>query len=112
MTDDTKELIIRRRRQMVVHSCIYYHLNQNLISDDQWQAWANQLRRLQRKNPGNVGYMDEEFKDWDGSTGCHLPIKERHVITLAERLLRANPDIHAVFEPDVPFETAYVHHQV
>ena len=39
MDDKTsvKELIKRRRLQMLVHSAIYYDMDTQIITDDQWQ---------------------------------------------------------------------------
>lgn len=70
-----QELIRRRRGQMIYHSAIYYHLDNNIISDYTWQQWADELAEIQNKHPDqcNIGYHDEEFKDWNGSTGMHLP---------------------------------------
>ena len=36
------------RRLMLVHSCIYYELNTNVVSDHKWQEWANELTSLQK----------------------------------------------------------------
>ena len=43
------ELLNRRRRQILVHSGIYYKMNDNLISDSTWSAWAAELEELQAK---------------------------------------------------------------
>lgn len=66
------ELIKRRRLQLAVHSYIYYELNDNIISDHQWQAWAEELKELQTKYPKHTDRNDEYFKEWDGTTGFHL----------------------------------------
>lgn len=70
-----QELIWRRRHQMILHSALYYHLDQNIISDHLWQQWADELATLQDENPESckIDYYDFEFKDWNGSTGMHLP---------------------------------------
>lgn len=65
-------LIARRRRQMLVHCYIYYQLDTNVISDDKWMEWAQQLKRVQDKYGKQIGFYDKEFADWDGSTGYHL----------------------------------------
>lgn len=86
-------LIHRRRWQMVVHSAIYYHLHTNIIDDHLWQEWAEELAQLQNGNPDlcKIGLWDEEFKDWDGSTGMHLPytpdiqMKAEYLIEIAEK---------------------------
>lgn len=72
--DNIIELIRRRRAQMLVHSYIYYRLDDNLISDHQWMEWAQELARLQDENKiYEIGYYDAAFKDWDGSSGFMLP---------------------------------------
>lgn len=64
---------------MLVHSYIYYELDDNIVSDHQWQAWAEELAVLQKAHPKlcKMKYYDKEFADWDGTTGNHLP---RHII--------------------------------
>lgn len=81
-----KSAIIKRRCQMLVHSYIYYHLDDNIISDDVWQDWANDLHDLQSLHGVEWGYYDEAFKDWDGSSGFKLP-RDDDVHTHAVRLL-------------------------
>lgn len=68
-----QERIRQRRAQMLVHSFIYYTLDDNLVSDHQWQRWADELVLLQARHPEPIGFYDEVFADWDASTGCHLP---------------------------------------
>lgn len=68
------ELINRRRRQIIVHSTIYYRCATSLISDATFDAWSRELVELQRQHPGIAGQCDwaELFSDYDGSTGFHL----------------------------------------
>jgi hypothetical protein len=68
------ELLVRRRRQMLVHSYIYYRLDTQVVSDHQWQAWADELATLPLfcETP-DIGFYDDAFSGWDGSTGYHLP---------------------------------------
>lgn len=77
-TDRIREFIHRRRRQMIVHSVIYYRLNDNIVDDHTWQEWANQLAAVQKMHPTLkcIGFHDELFDDWDGSTGNHLDLVE------------------------------------
>jgi len=83
-----EELIRQRRAQMLVHSCIYYELNDNIISDHKWQAWADELEELQRNNPGiMIGFFDKEFEGWTGATGNHLPHRNSWVYAKATWLL-------------------------
>lgn len=76
------EHIKQRRVQMLVHSCIYYVLADSVVSDHQWQQWANELRDTQQRFGGEIGFFDDAFRDWDGSTGFHLPL--RNPVTLAK----------------------------
>jgi NAD-dependent DNA ligase len=84
------ELITRRRRQLLVHSIIYYRLNDNIISDYTWSEWAKELCDLQSKYPeiAEKCYMHEDFKDFDGSTGFNLPLGEPCALNKAQYLLK------------------------
>ena len=93
MTDEQiKEKIKQRRTQMLVHSCIYYELNDNIVPDSVWQKWADELRDLQNEHPlcCNIEHYDEDFARWDGSTGHHLPLKDQWVLDRANLLLNAH----------------------
>lgn len=94
-----KDRIIRLRRLMLVHSCIYYELNNNVISDHQWQAWADELEKLQKDNPDlcKLDYFDFAFRDWNGATGNHLPHRHPWVYNKAKYViwLRDNYDEHS-----------------
>ncbi|OMI07677.1 hypothetical protein BVL54_19830 [Bacillus paralicheniformis] len=75
MNDRVKELIYRRRRQILVHSFLYYQLNTNVIDDHKFDRWSRELAELQDKYPEEskaAGYY-EGFKDFDGSSGYDLP---------------------------------------
>lgn len=72
---------------MLVHSHLYYALDQPIVEDHVWQDWANELAELQRAHPGvHIGFYDPEFADWDGSTGMHLP-SDGWVVGMATHLL-------------------------
>ena len=88
-TTPTRDLIQRRRHQLLVHSCIYYHLNQNLVSDQQWDSWAKELVELQKKYPKIAERVDyhEAFKDFDGTTGFDLPFTRPEIINKANWLI-------------------------
>ena len=62
--EDIKILIKRRRLQLIVHSCIYYRLNDNLISDATYDKWARELARLHQKyGVIKISCYDEFFSD-------------------------------------------------
>ena len=86
------EKIQRRRYQMLVHSYIYYELNENIISDSQWSAWAVELADLQSKYPKiaeQVVYADD-FEGWDGSSGAFLTYQNKPNIVVSAQFLLKN----------------------
>ena len=88
-SSELAELIRRRRAQMLIHSCIYYEVNESIISDHQWQAWADELQKLQEQNPNclKIDFYDWEFRDWDGATGAHLPHRDPWVYAKSLQIL-------------------------
>lgn len=84
------ELIQRRRLQLLVHSCIYYAYNENLVTDDIWAKWALELEKLQAQYPeiANKVKWAEAFKSFDHSTGYNLPFDENGIRSKAIQLLR------------------------
>lgn len=86
---DIAELINRRRRQILVHSVIYYELNNNIISDATWSEWAMELVELQKQYPdiaASCVYHDA-FKNFDGSSGFYLPLSDPWANKKARQLL-------------------------
>lgn len=83
------EKVRQRRAQMLIHSCIYYEMNDNIVSDHTWQQWADELEELQKKHPEcmSIGFFDWEFRDWDGATGAHLPHRNPWVYSKALYIL-------------------------
>ena len=84
-----KELISRRRRQVLVHSVIYYKLNDNLIDDTTWSKWALELEELQNQYPKIAADcpLAKEFLNFDHSTGMNLPLDNPCAIRTAQYLL-------------------------
>lgn len=83
------ELIQQRRFQILIHSCIYYHFNSNLISDKKFDSWARELAQLQLDYPEiakQVMYA-EEFEGFDGTTGFDLPLENEWVINKAKQIM-------------------------
>lgn len=83
-----EERIRQRRRQMLVHSYIYYELNDSIISDATWSKWAKELAQLQKDYPEESKRVEEyeQFQDWDGSSGAFLNFGE-NIKTVAKILL-------------------------
>lgn len=85
------EKIKQRRAQILIHSHIYYILNDNIVSDEQWQHWAFELAALQNDYPRHcaVTFFDKAFRDWTGAHGgSHLPLNDRWVAYKANRILQ------------------------
>lgn len=106
------EKIKQRRLQILVHSCIYYSLDQNIISDAQWNAWSEELKQLQSDYPEISKTVDwyDDFEDWDGSTGAFLPIDNEWVVNKANQLLQYKESRSAVksLKPKKPVQTKSV----
>lgn len=84
------ELITRRRRQVLVHSVIYYRMDQNIITDEQWARWALELEELQAQYPEiSAGCpLAEAFEGFDHSTGSNLSLDDPWAVGKARQLLR------------------------
>jgi hypothetical protein len=88
--EEIKELINRRRLQIVVHSCIYYRFDNNLLSDFQYDKWAKELQGLQKQYPDIASecVYAKEFIDFtETGSGYNLPINDPHVVAKARQLL-------------------------
>lgn len=89
VTEEIAELIARRRRQILVHSIIYYKFNKNIVSDHQWAEWALELEELQSKHydVAKQQVYADAFEDFDPSTGFNLPLWDPWAINKARQLL-------------------------
>lgn len=87
--NDILSLIERRRRQVLVHSVIYYKMNDNIVDDATWSKWALELENLQHDYPEIAmrGCYARDFKDFDHSTGMNLPLDDPWAINKACQLL-------------------------
>lgn len=84
--------ILRKRRFILIHSYIYYKLNDNIVSDFKWAQVAKELIALQNKYPEIATYLPwaEAFSDFDGSTGFNLPIDDPWVVSKANERMVEN----------------------
>lgn len=84
------ELMNRRERQVLVHSCIYYYFNDSIIADGQYDKWSHELYSLIVAHPEEFRQtvLYKEFKQFDGNTGMGLPYDCQFAVRVAERLLR------------------------
>ena len=84
------ELIQRRRLQLLVWSRLYYEMDESVVDDHTFNEKAQELADLQQKYPeiSKIVAYAEEFEDWDGSTGYHLPLRDPWVCSKANQILR------------------------
>jgi hypothetical protein len=64
-------------------------MNTNLLPDATFDLWAHELAMLQTAHPEEsaaVDYMRDEFKDFTGDGGSHLPLLEPRAYTIALEL--------------------------
>jgi NAD-dependent DNA ligase len=88
---EIEELIHRRRRQILVHSIIYYKNGESIIPDATFDAWAQELARLQKEHQQlseSIPYMRYAFADFGGETGFHLPMNDPASNRVADELLK------------------------
>lgn len=74
---------------MLVHSCLYYRMGEQIVSDTKFDEWAYELVELQSTYPeeSKKGVYHEFFADFDGSTGFHLPTGNPEVYGKALQIL-------------------------
>lgn len=96
------EKIQQRRYQMLVHSYIYYELDDSIVSDSQWSKWAAELAELQHQYPEiaeRIIYADD-FKGWDGSSGAFLDYSNKpNIVVTANKLLQSRKSKPTVAKP-------------
>jgi NAD-dependent DNA ligase len=98
-SDDIASLIRRRRRQILVHSCMYYRLNESIVPDPVYDGWARELAMLHEKYPelaSTVEYADI-FQGFTGETvsGFDLPVHLPEIIGIAHSLLKYHKQLKA-----------------
>lgn len=88
--DPEGALIKRRRLQVLVHSCLYYALDENIWDDHRFDMVCKDLVGLLRDHPGAYSdRFDEYFEGWDGSSGYHFPHRDSWILSAAQNLLRS-----------------------
>lgn len=90
--NDISNLIKRRRFQILVHSYIYYKLNDNIISNATFDKWAQELITLQQNYPEISKKVElyDAFSDFlDVGDAVKLPLdNDSKLDNRARQLLR------------------------
>lgn len=89
------ETILQRmvylRRQLLLHAYIYYTLDENLISDHEWDRRGRELHSLQQEWGWNINFYDHIFQKFEGQSGYYFPTNfqgsDEHVDRVARRLV-------------------------
>lgn len=99
VVEDIKALINRRRRQILIHSFIYYRLNSNIWTDEKFDSACNELVRLQAEYPqiAETCAYHEYFEGFDGSSGFDLPLHLPEVVEMGQKVLRLHQELHGKF---------------
>ena len=93
MNREIIDLINRRENQILLHSCIYYRFNDNLIEDWQYDSIGKDLLRLAKDYPDEFksSYHYEDFIEYVNSeipSGFNLPYSRIDILSKAIHLLR------------------------
>lgn len=93
MNQEIIDLINRRENQVLIHSAIYYRLNDNLIPDWQYDNIGKDLVELAHKYPEEfkASYHYNDFIEYVNSetpSGFNLPYATVEVTSKAMYLLR------------------------
>lgn len=83
------EEIKRLRLNIILHSCMYYELNENIWDDITFDLKCKRLVGLLREYPDVYSdRFDHFFVEWDGSSGYHFPHRDPWVLGKAQMLLK------------------------
>lgn len=96
MNEEVLQRIEYLRKKLLVHSIVYYRLNESIIPDTKWAEWALELEELMQKYPeeSQNSFLAEEFKDFDHSTGYNLPLETPWAVAVAVNLVLYDQKIH------------------
>jgi hypothetical protein len=87
--------IRRRRRQLLVHSYLYYRMNTNIISDNQYDEWARELIQLQEEYTEESKKADfyEDFKGFQMGDSFALPLDQAWIHEKSIQLVRYHNEL-------------------
>lgn len=98
MDEDVLLRIVQLRRQIMLHSYLYYGLNENIWEDHEWEKRAQELHKLQIEHGWNINFYDEVFKNWTGQSGFWLPTNkglDENINRIALRILHYEKQLRA-----------------
>lgn len=92
--EEIKELIKRKRRQIILHSFGYYRLNENIIDDHTFDKWCMELVKLHEQYPELSKQVEYSFgfELFDGSSGYGLPLGETWLPSTWQQMKKAHKE--------------------
>tara|TARA_R110002167_G_scaffold341670_2_gene550135 strand:+ start:815 stop:1153 length:339 start_codon:yes stop_codon:yes gene_type:complete len=100
------ETLERKQRQLIVHSFIYYNLNENIWPDSKWDKTAKEVFAVREQETFKQSKFYKVFTNFDGCTGYNLTSYQytdetdilntqsyqHHFMWLAEHLLKIHSE--------------------
>lgn len=95
MVNNIIEWVNQRQRQILVHSFLYYQLNENIISDHTFDRWSKELAEWMRENPetAKMTAYYTGFKTFDGSSGYDLPYSLPEIQSAGYKILKIHSEM-------------------
>ena len=82
------------QRWILIHSILYYEMNESIVSDKEFDDHAKQLVEMQNNYPDSAKASQywNAFHDFDGTTGFDLPHRlsdtdKQHLFKIAHHVL-------------------------
>lgn len=87
INEEIRDRITQRRHQIMLHSCLYYQFNTNIVDDHTYDRWAMELGKLHEDYPteAKAADMAKEFEGFTTETasGFDLPYHHPHTVRKA-----------------------------
>lgn len=109
MEDTILLRMVMLRRQILLHSYLYYGLDENIWDDHEWDKRSRELYALQQEHGWNINFYDEMFKKWTGQSGFWLPTNkgiDENVDRVARRILHYDRMLREAVPPKLDEKTA------
>lgn len=89
------------RLRLLVHSYLYYATETQIVKDSQWDMWAMELVKLQKKYPYIAKFVcyAKAFEGFDGSTGFNLPWNDDNIRGVGDSLVKTQNQISKRKQP-------------